>query len=202
MTRRSGLLFAVGLVVLLCVTLPVPLLAGPTSICDNIAGNLVANCGFETGDFTDWIHGGNTGATGVTGGTYAHSGSFGAYLGPVGSDGTLTQGLGTTAGVYQLQFWLMSDGGFPNDFTAKVNGITLFSESNIGQQPYTEYTFDFTATGASSLEFLFRDDPGYLGLDDISVVRLGTTPEPSSMLLMVTGLLGLGPFLRGRFARV
>ena len=24
------------------------------SICDNIAGNLVVNCGFETGDLTGW----------------------------------------------------------------------------------------------------------------------------------------------------
>jgi len=31
-----------------------PLSAVGLSYCDGVAGNLIANCGFETGDFTDW----------------------------------------------------------------------------------------------------------------------------------------------------
>lgn len=199
MTRRFGLLFVVGIFALL---VPSGLFAS-SSLCDSISGNLVTNCGFETGNFSGWTQGGNLGYTLVSSG-YANTGNFGAQLGPVGSDGSLSQILGTTAGVYQLQFWLYSPGGYPNDFTAKVNGITLFTQTDIPPQAYTEYTFDFTAAGASWLEFLFRNDPSYLGLDDVSVVRLGNsvTPEPSSMLFMFTGLLGLGPFLRGRFARI
>jgi len=38
--------FATGLTVSPGTTVP--------SICDGITGNLVMNCGFETGDFTDW----------------------------------------------------------------------------------------------------------------------------------------------------
>jgi hypothetical protein len=41
----------VGLVSLLCA---IPSFAGPLSICDAAAGNLVQNCGFETGDLTSW----------------------------------------------------------------------------------------------------------------------------------------------------
>lgn len=43
----------------------------------------ITNGGFETGDFTGWTLGGNTGYTGVTG-SYAHSGNFGAYFGAGG----------------------------------------------------------------------------------------------------------------------
>ena len=34
------------------------------SLCDSIAGNLVANCGFETGDFTGWTPGWHSGVAG------------------------------------------------------------------------------------------------------------------------------------------
>jgi hypothetical protein len=73
------------------------MIGGPAS-----AQNLVANPGFETGDFTGWTQGGNTGATFVTAGPFdgflPHSGNFFAALGPVGSDGTLSQDLATTPG--------------------------------------------------------------------------------------------------------
>jgi hypothetical protein len=49
-----------ALVVLGSITL-VPVTSGanaihpdPASICDHVAGNLVKNCGFETGNLTDW----------------------------------------------------------------------------------------------------------------------------------------------------
>ena len=55
-----------------------------SSICDAVVSNLVANCGFETGDFTGWTLSGNT--TNPGGNYYgvdafdANSGNFGAYL--------------------------------------------------------------------------------------------------------------------------
>src|SRR5207342_1372158 len=67
--------------------------------------NLVTNGGFETGDFTGWTNGGNTGFTGVDPGIQ-HSGTYGAFFGPIGSNGFLSQTLATTAGgVYTLSFW-------------------------------------------------------------------------------------------------
>jgi len=56
------------------------------------------NCGFETGDFTGWTQSGNTGFTSVTGsfgGIAPNSGNFPACMGPVGSDGLLSQTFGT-----------------------------------------------------------------------------------------------------------
>ena len=38
---------------------------GQQSICDGVPGNLVTNCGFETGNFSGWTQGGNLGYTGV-----------------------------------------------------------------------------------------------------------------------------------------
>src|SRR5215831_8056320 len=67
------------------------------SQCDGVDGNLVANCGFETGDFTAWTQSGDLSFTGVAAG-FGHSGTFGAFLGPVNDQGMLTQTLPTTAG--------------------------------------------------------------------------------------------------------
>src|SRR5262249_25131594 len=53
------------------------------------AGNLV-NGGFETGDFTGWDLSGNTGFTGVSA-INPHSGTYAAFLGPIGSLGFLCQ---------------------------------------------------------------------------------------------------------------
>jgi hypothetical protein len=198
-TVATSTLLLAALPLLAQKTLPSGSAPDPASICDAIAGNLVANCGFETGDFTDWTQSGNTGFTGVTGGYYANSGNYGAYLGPVGSDGDLSQTIGTSAGTYQLQFWLNSDGSTPNDFAATVNGNTLFSVTDLPAQGYTEYTYDFVATGPSDLTFSFRNDPGYLGLDDISVVS--TVPEPTSVMWLIAMLPIVAFVLRRRLVK-
>jgi hypothetical protein len=52
------------------------------SECDATPGNLVANCGFETGDFTSWTQSGDLSFTDVDP-DCAHSGDFGLCAGPV-----------------------------------------------------------------------------------------------------------------------
>lgn len=166
-------------------------------VCQGVAGNLVANCGFETGDFSGWTLSGNTGFTGVSTG-YAFSGNFGAALGPIGSDGFLSQTLwgnsltfayrqdpsywgldsvsltpfgscGAGCEIFFLDFWLSSPGGTPNDFTVLWNGGDVGpSLVDAGAFPYTEFN-------------------GYL---------YGNTPEPSSLILMGSGLLGLAGVVR------
>ena len=52
-------------------------------------------------------------------------------------------------------------------------------KKNIPAIGWTNLQFVVSATGNSTvLEFGFRDDPSYLGLDDISVVNLTITPSP------------------------
>ena len=170
------------------------------SRCDQVAGNVIQNCGFELGNFNGWTQGGNTGFTFVTNSApYVHSGMYGAQLGPVGSVGTLTQmfqgntltfafredpsywGLddvifvdvgscGPGCNIWDAGFWLYNDGGTPNRFTVFWNGANVGpSLVNVGGFGYTLYR--------TRLQ-------GY------------STPEPGSLILMGSGLLGLAGVVR------
>ena len=133
---------------------------------------VVQNGGFETGDFTSWTPSGNTGFTYVDN-NFVHSGNFGARLGPFGSLGFLSQTLPTVAGQsYLLSAWLDSpDGQITNNFLVSWNGTTIFSRTNLSKTGWTNLQFIVTATSSSTvLKFGFRNDPAYLGLDDVSVM--------------------------------
>lgn len=152
--------------------------------------NLIANPGFETGNFTGWIQFGNLGFTGVDGSP--HSGSFSAFLGPVGSLGFLSQTVTTTPGLrYNLSFFLQSDGSTPNEFLVSWNGTVLSDQLNLPAFGYAERDFpNLLATSPTTpLVFGFRDDPGFLFLDDVAV---DVVPEPSTMLLLGTAATGFG----------
>jgi len=173
--------------------------AAKADVC-TVSGNIVNNCGFETGTTAGWTVVDPSGFTGVDGSP--HSGSFALFSGAVGTVGTVTQNLVTLPGQsYNLSFWLQSDGGTPNEWLVRFNGVTLLDVTNAPAFAYRLFTFNgLVATGASTqLQFGFRDDPGFWFLDDIIVVPAGNAvPEPMTIMLLGTGLAGVAAKLRRR----
>jgi len=169
------------------------------------ANNLVTNGDFETGDFTGWVQSGMTAeddmgnlyypGTGVYTGQGV-GGTYGAYLGPVGSMGYLTQSLATIAGQAYTLSWALDSGGFtPNQFQVSWNGNVIFDQTNIPEQGFQTYSFSVLATGSStSLEFGFQNDPTFFHMDNVSAAAEpapGAVPVPAAAWLLGSGLLGL-----------
>jgi hypothetical protein len=191
------------------ISLAIALLALGTSVMAH-AGNLVTNGGFETGDFTGWTLTGDTTLTGVCsvntcpGGFAPQEGNFAAYFGPVGDTATISQQLATTPGQqYTLSFWLANPvGGTPNYFSV-VFGTAQFTLQNFGVAfGWQQFLLTDTASSSSTtLSFTFRNDPAYWFLDNVVVNAggQGTTPEPGTLVLFGSGLLGIAGVARRKF---
>ncbi len=148
------------------------------------AGNFIANGGFETGDFSDWNLVDASGDTFVDDGSGSgispNSGSYVAALGPVGALGYLSQTLTTIPGQsYLLSLWLnCPDGVTPNEFLVSWNGSAIYDQVDLPATGWTNLEFVVAATGTGTvLQFGFRDDDSYLGLDGVSLLPLAVAPQ-------------------------
>jgi hypothetical protein len=169
----------------------------------------VNNGSFETGDFTGWTVSGDTGFVGVCDvsncpGNFApEDGNFAAYFGPVGDTATISQNIATTPGdSYALSFYLANPiGGTPNYFNVTF-GSSSFSFSNFGVAfGWQQFTLTTVATSNETpLSFTFRNDPSYWFLDNVTVSQAGgTVPEPGTIVLFGTGILGIAGIARRKF---
>jgi hypothetical protein len=143
-----------------------------------------------------------------------HSGTYFAETGCVGTGclayGTstandLSQSLTTVAGQsYTLSFYTSNGGSIasgqnvPSELDVYWGGNLVVGLNPVpGAAPnYAEYTGTVTATGTSTdLEFLGRQDPSWIALDDVSVTAV---PLPASVWLLLSGLVGVGVMARKR----
>jgi hypothetical protein len=171
---------------LLALCLAVGGLAGPPA-----RANLVANGGFETGDFTGWTV---SDPSIQIDGAFAADGNFDAAF--TGSSGTLSQGLLTTAGLsYTLSFLVADDAGyFLDTFHASFAGHSIDLTGDMANLVYV--TEVLTVPGASVpanavLSFQATSDPlagGVWHLDDVSVVA-ATIPEPPVGAILASAML-------------
>ncbi len=140
------------------------------SLCDATAGNLIANCGFETGDFSAWVQSGDLSFTTVE--NVPHSGIWAVYTGPVDSLGYISQNLPTNPdGVYNLTFWLANN-STPNHFQASWDGVVIFDAADMPDFFYTQFEFDglVASTDSTELKFGFYNLPDFFAFDDVVVV--------------------------------
>jgi len=137
--------------------------------CDRVPGNLVRNCGFETGDFTNWTRSGDPNFTTVDTSS-AHSGSFGLDIGPPDGLGYIAQNLATTPGTfYHVCYWIENAGGPANRFTASWEGNIIVDVSDQQAFPYRQDCFDvFACTDNAELKFGFLQVPSFFHFDDVS----------------------------------
>jgi len=142
-----------------------------------------ANGGFESGDLASW-GGDQEGAAVTSEPRYVHSGNYGVQLGTVGPLGHLTQTLATTPGSnYLISLWLNNtNGGSPNEFRVSWNQFLLYYATNMTNLAWTNIQLSVTAfTTNDTLQLGFRQDPNYLGLDDVSV-----TPIAAAAPIIIT----------------
>jgi hypothetical protein len=170
-----------------------PVSAGSISICDQVAGNLVQNCGFETGSLGPWT-GGNSVEPSGTFGLPANSGNDYLAFGSVGGDAVTSQTLVDSAGSYTFSFYVNSDGSTPNDFHAYWDGTLVYSYTNAAAFPYTQHSFGVVGVGNDTISFGGRDDPAFFAVDDVVVT--GNVPEPGTLGLFLGGLGIVGAALR------
>src|ERR1700730_2122747 len=144
------------------------------------AQNLLANPGFETGDFppawTVTTSGGFTSVQALNAFAGPHSGTYYCDSERVGTFDSILQSIATTTGAfYDLNFWLANNafgGGPTEELQVYWNGTLVYDRTDTAS--FLSYTLisipSLVASGSSTiLEFRMRNDPGIYELDDVSV---------------------------------
>ncbi|MGA2544490.1 MAG: hypothetical protein ABSG78_23315 [Verrucomicrobiota bacterium] len=142
--------------------------------------NLLANPGFETGDFTGWTLSGSTAFEGVSTSfaTTPSSGSYSAFFGAVGSYNIISQTISTAVGdKYNISFALDNSGGPYSEAFVDWGGTQVWDVQPSGTFGWNVLGFNEVATGTSTtISFGFEQVPSYFNLDNTAVVDI-TNPN-------------------------
>lgn len=142
--------------------------------CGSIIGNIVVNCGFETGSFPPWT---NSMFATIGIGSAIHTGNFGAVLsGDLGGPTSISQTLNTQpAGVYNLTFWLrQSIAVEPLSTLTILWGVQIVDIISNIPTVYTMYSYNVVAiNNNTTLTFNSVRASNFNAIDDISVVLTG-----------------------------
>src|SRR5262249_50789502 len=134
-----------------------------------------------------------------------HSGKYAAQFAGDHDQAIISQDIATTTGhLYDISFWLRSDGFQLNNFAVSFGGQLLYSATNLPAFAYTNFDFKVPATaGTSTLEFRARYAPAYSSPQDSSVGPPPPlpAPDPASLTLLGIGAAGVaGAWVRKRRA--
>ena len=163
----------------------------------------IVNGSFETGDLTGWTSSSPYGLNPF--GTTYGSGMDGTYwhwLAGYELNITTTQTItGLTPGAtYAISFIMASEYLNSDSLRVSISGGpgTLYTAPPITSTFWDNWvpqTHLFTATGTSALlqfDTIGLNGPGYdVGLDKVAITQVSTVPEPASMVLLTSGLVGL-----------
>jgi hypothetical protein len=175
-----------------------------------LTNNLIVNPGFETGDLTGYTETGNyTNFDGVTTGNDAggpHSGTYLLELGSFPSSGLagVSQNVSTVAGEdYTFSLYLANGGtNGPGQqlFDVYYDGKTIYSLDGETTFSYKLLSFNVVGTGSDTIGIAGYSNSTYNNVDDLSFVAspssVSAVPEPSTWLLMIAGIAGVGLMLR------
>jgi len=158
--------------------------------------NLIQNGGFENGEAFWTFFGGSV--QGTFNGVPPHSGSLQAVLGNDFVQQMLTLAVGTT---YHVEFFLAATNFTqPGVVHVAVQGMANQVIAIGGNQSYTEYSFDFTATQSSGFLQFFPviDINSSILLDDVSVepAGVGVPDGGTTVSLLGCALVGLAGLRR------
>jgi len=122
--------------------------AGAVSLCDADAGNLIQNCGFETGSMSPWTVAGTPDlAYNLVQINLIHSGTYAFEFANFASEGLAgpSQGISDVSGAtYNFSFWLLSNDATDQQIQVFWNGTSLL-ELNGASFAWTQHTFQVVA---------------------------------------------------------